>query len=85
MTQYLEIIVAHLLFQVYAPGQEKGRGVGIKNHEYDHDRQFYIAHLKKELQKGRKYVLSMEFLGYLNDKLHGFYRSTYMDAAGNTR
>ncbi|ROT77110.1 putative aminopeptidase N [Penaeus vannamei] len=80
-----DIITKNDTIKVYAPGQEKGRGEGIKNHEYDHDRQFYIAHLKNELQKGRKYVLSMEFLGYLNDKLHGFYRSTYMDAAGNTR
>ncbi|ROT77107.1 putative aminopeptidase N [Penaeus vannamei] len=80
-----DIITKNDTIKVYASGQEKGRGVRIKTHEYDHGRQFYIAHLKKELQKGRKYVLSMEFLGYLNDKLHGFYRSTYMDAAGNTR
>ncbi|XP_037773440.1 aminopeptidase N-like [Penaeus monodon] len=80
-----DIITKNDTIKVYTPGQATGQGMRIKKHEYDHGRQFYIAHLKKELQKGRKYILSMEFLGYLNDKLHGFYRSTYMDADGNTR
>ncbi|XP_047472166.1 aminopeptidase N-like [Penaeus chinensis] len=80
-----DIITQNDTIKVYTPGKTGSQAVRIKKHEYDHDRQFYIAHLKKELQKGKKYILSMEFLGYLNDKLHGFYRSTYMDADGNTR
>ncbi|XP_037798468.1 aminopeptidase N-like [Penaeus monodon] len=80
-----DIITKNDTIKVYTPGQATGQGVRIMKHEYDHSRQFYIAHLTKELQKGRKYILSMEFLGYLNDKLHGFYRSTYMDADGNAR
>jgi puromycin-sensitive aminopeptidase len=31
------------------------------------------------------YRLRLRFRGTLNDKLHGFYRSTYRDAAGNNR
>ncbi|ROT69089.1 putative Aminopeptidase N precursor [Penaeus vannamei] len=62
--------------------QATSRGLRIKKHEYDHSRHFYIAHLRKELQKGKRYILSMEFLGYLNNKLHGFYRATYKDKCG---
>nr|XP_027223182.1 aminopeptidase 2-like [Penaeus vannamei] len=65
--------------------QATSRGLRIKKHEYDHSRHFYIAHLRKELQKGKRYILSMEFLGYLNNKLHGFYRATYKDVYGNIR
>ncbi|ROT69085.1 putative aminopeptidase N-like isoform X2 [Penaeus vannamei] len=65
--------------------QATSRGLRIKKHEYDHSRHFYIAHLRKELQKGKRYILSMEFLGYLNDKLRGFYRATYKDVDGNIR
>ncbi|ROT77085.1 putative aminopeptidase N isoform X2 [Penaeus vannamei] len=54
----------------------------IKMQEYDFRRQFYIAHLEEELQKGKKYVLAMEFIGYLNDQMRGFYKTTYTDADG---
>ncbi|XP_037798461.1 aminopeptidase N-like [Penaeus monodon] len=80
-----DIITKNDTVMLYTAGQTPGRDLWIKKHEYDHDRQFYILHLTRNLQKGRKYVLSMEFLGYLNDKLHGFYRSTYKDVDGNPR
>ncbi|XP_027211538.2 aminopeptidase N [Penaeus vannamei] len=80
-----DIITKNDTIKLHTAVQTPGRDLWIKKHEYDHGRQFYIAHLTRELQKGRKYVLSMEFLGYLNDKLHGFYRSTYMDDDGITR
>ncbi len=35
------------------------------------------------LQPG-EWTLKISFLGFLNDKLHGFYRSQYQDAAGKT-
>ncbi|XP_037798441.1 aminopeptidase N-like [Penaeus monodon] len=56
--------------------------LGIKMQQYDHERQFYIVHLEKELQKGKKYVLAMDFIGYLNNQLRGFYKTTYTDADG---
>lgn len=62
-----------------------GPGIKIKGQLYDNKRQFYIANLGEELVPGKKYVLSMEFTGYLNDKLAGFYRSTYKDQHGNDR
>ncbi|XP_064088444.1 aminopeptidase N-like isoform X2 [Macrobrachium nipponense] len=60
----------------------EGPSLTIISHTYDNVRQFYIAHLSKPLQAGKKYVLSMEFDGYLNDKLYGFYRSTYTASDG---
>ncbi|XP_047472757.1 aminopeptidase N-like isoform X1 [Penaeus chinensis] len=59
--------------------------VGIKKQQYDPERQFYIAHLEKQLEKGEKYVLSMDFLGSLGDLLQGFYKSTYKDIDGTTK
>ncbi|XP_047471493.1 aminopeptidase N-like [Penaeus chinensis] len=54
----------------------------IKMQLYDHERQFYIIHLDEELQKGKKYVLAMDFIGYLNDQMRGLYKTTYTDADG---
>ncbi|XP_042891875.1 aminopeptidase N-like [Penaeus japonicus] len=80
-----DIITKNDTIKVHPLGQARTRGVRIKKHEYDHARQFYIAHLKNPLQKGTKYVLSMEFIGYLNAELHGFYRSSYTDIDGSIR
>ncbi|XP_047740791.1 aminopeptidase N [Hyalella azteca] len=57
----------------------------ITEHKYDADREFYIAMLDQELVKDRKYVLSMNFEGYLNDQLKGFYRSQYTDKSGQKK
>ena len=59
--------------------------IGFTEHKYDHDRQFYIGMLSEELEVGKNYTLSMDFTGYLNDKLHGFYRSVYTDIDGNKK
>ncbi|XP_042891237.1 aminopeptidase N-like [Penaeus japonicus] len=80
-----DIITKNDTIKVHPLGQARTRGVRIKKHEYDHARQFYIAHLKNPLQKGTKYVLSMEFIGYLNAELHGFYRSSYTDIDGKIK
>ncbi len=40
-----------------------------------------VIHLSAEVSGDA--TLSIEFAGMLNDKLRGFYRSTYVDAAGN--
>ncbi|XP_063887388.1 aminopeptidase N-like [Scylla paramamosain] len=59
--------------------------ISILKQTYDNQRQFYHAHLQQPLTKGRRYVLSMEFTGYLNDHLRGFYRSSYTDSNGIKR
>ncbi|ROT72062.1 putative aminopeptidase N [Penaeus vannamei] len=80
-----DIITKNDTVKVTTSGEVTSQSIGIKRQEYDYRRHFYIAHLEEELQKGKKYVLAMEFLGLLNDQLRGFYRSTYKDADGKTR
>ncbi|KAK7085869.1 hypothetical protein SK128_006192, partial [Halocaridina rubra] len=66
----------------------QGREVAIlpvEKHEFDSLREFYIAHLKKPLDRGSHYKLKMGFRGYLNDNMKGFYRSTYTDDDGNQK
>ncbi|XP_068246618.1 uncharacterized protein [Palaemon carinicauda] len=68
--------------KLVAADNRQGPSLGIKGHSYDNLRQFYVANLSEPLQAGKKYVLSMEFEGYLNDKLYGLYRSTYTTSEG---
>ncbi|XP_069977546.1 aminopeptidase N-like [Penaeus vannamei] len=83
--QSLLCLSLHLLLKVLHSGGVEQRQVGIKRHHYDPVRQFYVAHMDEELIKGERYTLQMEFLGYLNDQLRGFYRSTYRDDDGTTK
>ena len=41
--------------------------------------------LDQSVDANLKGVLSIQFTGFLNDKMTGFYRSTYKDANGNTK
>ncbi|KAB7497105.1 Aminopeptidase 1, partial [Armadillidium nasatum] len=59
--------------------------VKIKSHQYDHERQFYIAQLEESLKKDKIYIISMDFVGYLNTQLSGFYRSSFKDKNGKTK
>ena len=58
------------------------KSVSVVGHEYDEDREFYIAKLGVETQPGRKYRISMDFTGKLLAGLRGFYRSTYKNEEG---
>ena len=37
--------------------------------------------LEKELSAGSKVTLIIDFIGFINDKMAGFYRSSYVDSA----
>lgn len=78
----LYMCVCNCFVQLMESGVEEDREVVISRHEYDNKREFYVAHLEEALQKGHKYILSMEFIGLLNERLEGFYRSSYRDANG---
>ncbi|XP_047482312.1 aminopeptidase N-like isoform X2 [Penaeus chinensis] len=80
-----DIVTKNKTIRLAPSDQVQGPGVGITKHSYDNERQFYIAELGEDLVVGQKYVLSMEFEGYLNDQLHGFYRSTYKAEDGSDR
>ncbi|XP_042889263.1 aminopeptidase N-like [Penaeus japonicus] len=80
-----DIVTKNETIKLAPSDQVQGPGLTIAKHSYDNERQFYVAELESELEVGKKYVLSMEFEGYLNDKLHGFYRSTYKAEDGSDR
>ncbi|XP_069993736.1 aminopeptidase N isoform X1 [Penaeus vannamei] len=80
-----DIVTKNETIRLAPSDQVQGPGIGINKHSYDNERQFYVAELGEELEVGKKYVLSMDFEGYLNDQLHGFYRSTYKAEDGSDR
>ncbi|KAK7063250.1 hypothetical protein SK128_000615 [Halocaridina rubra] len=59
--------------------------VSVMQQTYDPKLQLYTAVLDGELTVGSSYIFHMEFQGYLNDKLVGFYRSMYRDAQGTEK
>ena len=73
------------LFQVVHSNDPDGTNLSISEQLYDHEAQKYTAKLTEALEVGKRYVLSMDFEGYLNDKLKGFYRSSYTDEDMKTR
>ncbi len=59
----------------------------MSGHEYDLEREFYVIHLENDLVDNvfiTQYIVNMTFTAILNDKLAGFYRSSYQNEAGET-
>ncbi|XP_071631576.1 aminopeptidase N-like [Temnothorax longispinosus] len=52
--------------------------IKIAEQKNDIDKQFHVIKTSNTLKKGNKYVVHLKFIGYLNDNLQGFYRSSYM-------
>ncbi len=44
---------------------------------YDEEREFYTAMLGSQTRPGKNYSISINFVGRLQDKLRGFYKSKY--------
>ena len=61
-----------------------GPGVAVTELTSDLEYEFFVLNLAEELQPGTTYVLTMDFIGYLNDQLHGFYRSQYTNEDNST-
>ena len=56
------------------------RPVKVQSYVEDKQREFLLISTKNDtMQVGKFYQLSMDFVGQLNDKLNGFYRSSYTD------
>ncbi|XP_063609319.1 puromycin-sensitive aminopeptidase-like protein [Penaeus indicus] len=71
--------------KVSALGKRGGQSVRIKKARYDNKAQFLILHLEETLERGENYALAMEFVGYLNEYLNGFYRADYVDYDGSIK
>lgn len=65
----------------YSASSNNTKVIGIVEQKNDTDRQFHVIRTSDTLRKGKQYVVHLKFIGYLNDYLQGFYRSSYM--AGN--
>ncbi|XP_013793558.1 aminopeptidase N-like [Limulus polyphemus] len=62
-----------------------GASPKIKKVSHDEEREFLILHLDNSLKAQEQHEVAMKFTGNLNDKLVGFYRSSYRDSSGKTR
>ncbi|XP_048262950.1 aminopeptidase N isoform X2 [Bombus terrestris] len=51
--------------------------IRIVEQRNDTERQFYVIRTSDTLKSGKQYVVHLKFVGYLNDHLQGFYRSSY--------
>lgn len=60
-------------------------GKPVSKTSYDEEQQTVTFDLAEELKKGSKAALKLSFKGILNDKMAGFYRSSYQDKDGKTR
>lgn len=60
-------------------------GVDVKSISYDKEKQTATFELPSVLKKDTVAHLSLTFSGILNDKMAGFYRSSYTDDAGTTK
>lgn len=63
----------------------KVNGSAVSGTSFDEDKQTVTFQLASQLAKDSTAALSINFTGILNDKMAGFYRSTYTDEEGNTR
>ncbi|CAL4078622.1 unnamed protein product, partial [Meganyctiphanes norvegica] len=77
-----DIITKNETIKLHPSNNLRGEGLAIKQHVFDKEREFYVAHLAAPLEVGKNYTLIMEFEGLLNDNLRGFYRSFYTDKFG---
>lgn len=53
----------------------------VKSYEFHQKEEVLDVKLEKELPAGSKAILVIEFIGFINDKMAGFYRSSYVDSA----
>lgn len=65
--------------------EAKVNGSAVASTSFDEEKQTVTFQLASELAQDSKAELSLKFTGILNDKMAGFYRSTYTDENGETR
>ncbi len=77
-----EVVLNALELEIdVATAEQKGRIVEATRIEMEPERERAHLHFREALAPG-EWKLKIAFRGILNDKLHGFYRSQYTDAAG---
>jgi puromycin-sensitive aminopeptidase len=79
-----EVLLNSLELNIHSAGASNGSQTLPAQHSLLVDSERLKLTFKSPLAAG-KWILDIKFDGELNDKLHGFYRSTYNDAEGNRR
>ena len=51
-----------------------GDDIKVSGVAYDEAREFFILNTSSELEKGKKYVIKIQYTAFLKDNLKGFYR-----------
>lgn len=77
----VDIITLNHTAKVVVTGGNKG--IGIVAQRYSISETLYVAELAEELVKGNNYTFSISFLGTLNPRPQGFYRSSYTKENGD--
>lgn len=57
----------------------------VQSYEFHQKEEVLDVKLEKELPAGSKATLIIEFIGFINDKMAGFYRSSYVDSATGSK
>ncbi len=78
-----EIVLNALELEIDRVSAERGKTSLNGKSELDPKKERAILRFDRALEAG-EWTLKIAFRGILNDKLHGFYRSQYQDAAGKT-
>jgi puromycin-sensitive aminopeptidase len=78
-----EIVLNALELEIDRVSVERGKTSLNGRAELDPKKERVVLRFDRALETG-EWTLKVAFRGILNDKLHGFYRSQYQDAAGKT-
>jgi puromycin-sensitive aminopeptidase len=78
-----EVVLNALELEIDSAAAERGGKSLIARVELEPARERAHLHFDQKLEPG-DWKLHIKFRGILNDKLHGFYRSQYVDAAGKS-
>ena len=57
----------------------------IKSYEFHREDEVLNIKLGQELAAGSQATLIIDFIGFINDKMAGFYRSSYVDSATGSK
>lgn len=76
---YNEITVASITINA------NSTAIAISSTKYDSTTDKYTILLETELQAGTIIEINITYVGTLDDDMEGFYRSSYINAAGETR
>lgn len=57
----------------------------VKSYEFHREDEVLNIKLGQELVAGTQATLTIDYIGFINDKMAGFYRSSYIDSATGTK